>query len=77
MASSGPRSSGGPLHQPEKFRIAQGVGILADESGGLGGRNPAMPPGRPSAETHLKIVEEVFGDLDRLEKIWLRHENAP
>ena len=35
-----------------------------------------LPPGRPSAETHLKVVEAAFGDIDRLEKIWLRHENA-
>jgi thiol-disulfide isomerase/thioredoxin len=34
----------------------------------------ALPSGRVSAERHLKIFEESFGDIDRLEKSWLRYE---
>ncbi|TVQ56117.1 MAG: DUF1570 domain-containing protein [Phycisphaerales bacterium] len=33
-----------------------------------------QPPGRQSRERHLKIFTECFGDPDRLERAWLRHE---
>ena len=32
------------------------------------------PPGRPGPQRHLQIFEQAFGDVDRLERLWLRHE---
>lgn len=31
-------------------------------------------PGRPTAARHLQLFEQSFGDVDRLERIWLRSE---
>ena len=33
-----------------------------------------QPPGRQSRERHLQIFTECFGDPERLERAWLRHE---
>lgn len=40
------------------------------------------PPGRPTAQRHLHLFEQAFGDVDRLEQAWLHdegqtRENAP
>ena len=32
------------------------------------------PPGRPTPQRQLQIFEQAFGDVDRLERLWLRHE---
>ena len=32
------------------------------------------PRGRPTAQRHLHLFEQAFGDVDRLEQAWLRHE---
>ncbi len=32
------------------------------------------PPGRPTADRHLELFELAFGDVDRLERAWLRYE---
>lgn len=32
------------------------------------------PPGRPSAQRHLAIFQNAFGDVDTLERAWLRSE---
>ena len=32
------------------------------------------PPGRPTPQRHLEIFEETFGDVNRLERAWLRYE---
>ncbi len=32
------------------------------------------PAGRPTPQRHLRIFEDAFGDVDRLERVWLRHE---
>ena len=32
------------------------------------------PPGRPTAQRHLDLLEQAFGDVDRLEQEWLRDE---
>jgi len=34
------------------------------------------PSGRPSAKRHLQIFEQAFGDVDRLDRAWQRHERA-
>ena len=34
------------------------------------------PPGRPSARRHVKLFEKAFGDVDRLERAWLRYEKS-
>ena len=31
-------------------------------------------PGRPTPQRHLQLFEKAFGDVDRLEKAWLRYE---
>jgi len=34
----------------------------------------ALPPGRPDESTYLRVFEAAFGDLERLERQWLRDE---
>ncbi len=36
----------------------------------------AEPAGRPNAANHLVVFERAFGDVDRLQTAWLRHERA-
>ena len=31
-------------------------------------------PGRPTTQRHLHLFEKAFGDVDRLERAWLRYE---
>ncbi len=31
-------------------------------------------PGRPTPQRHLQLFEAAFGDVDRLERLWRRHE---
>ena len=33
------------------------------------------PPGRPTPQRQLQIFEQAFGDVDRLERLWLRYES--
>jgi hypothetical protein len=33
-----------------------------------------QPPGPISAERHLELFRRAFGDIDRIERAWLRHE---
>ncbi|MCZ6836692.1 MAG: hypothetical protein O7G85_13020, partial [Planctomycetota bacterium] len=33
-----------------------------------------MPPGTPSREKHLSFFSRCFGDVDKLERVWLKHE---
>lgn len=32
------------------------------------------PPGRPDPQRHLELFEQAFGNAERLERVWLRHE---
>ena len=32
------------------------------------------PPGQPESQRHLELFEQAFGDVDKLERSWLRHE---
>ena len=34
----------------------------------------AEPPGRPTPQRQLELFEEAFGDVDRLQRRWLRYE---
>ncbi len=34
----------------------------------------AEPPGRPTPQRQLELFEEAFGDVDQLQRTWLRHE---
>jgi len=34
-----------------------------------------QPSGSPSAQRHLELFEEAFGDVSTLERAWLRHEH--
>jgi hypothetical protein len=34
------------------------------------------PGGRLRAERHLELFESAFGDAERVETVWLRHERA-
>ena len=34
----------------------------------------AEPPGRPTSQRQLELFEEAFGDVDQLQRTWLRHE---
>ncbi|MHC4416756.1 MAG: DUF1570 domain-containing protein, partial [Planctomycetota bacterium] len=34
------------------------------------------PPGRPTPQRHLQIFERAFGDVDRLDRVWIRYERT-
>jgi hypothetical protein len=33
-----------------------------------------QPPGAPDAQTHVRIFEQAFGEIEMLERKWLLHE---
>ncbi len=48
-----------------KKELAQYFRLMQDE-----------PPGAPTAERHLELFEQAFGDVNRLQRVWLRHERS-